>query len=190
MGIVPFPQPPQNSISEQPPTPLYELRCENEEKIMMFASHADQENIVHGHQQAAAAKSLNRSFGAKTPGNSRAPKTPFKIPLNDENAPLRAAGKSAIKTLGGKENGGTIRKKGGKAELSAFVTPAGKPKPHTSDNGQWKLTCLSRTAKPSSAWLQDYQCQSSRLPNTRYSDCRPAIREDEPAEHSQPATSP
>lgn len=66
----------------------------------MFAARADQENAVHAHQQAAAAKPLNqgiKGLAAKTPGN-RAPKTPFKIPLNDENST------SASKT-NGKEKG-------------------------------------------------------------------------------------
>ncbi|KAE8442644.1 hypothetical protein EG329_003001 [Mollisiaceae sp. DMI_Dod_QoI] len=49
----------------------------------------DQENLVHGHQQVAASKPLNqttRGLQPKTPGN-KFPKTPLKIPLNDENAP-------------------------------------------------------------------------------------------------------
>jgi hypothetical protein len=72
----------------------------------------DQENRIRSFPGGAAGKSLNngalKPFGAKTPGN-KAPKTPFKVPLNDENAPLRAGvGKT------------------GKGKLNAFVTPAGK----------------------------------------------------------------
>src|ERR1700743_2843475 len=70
----------------------------------MFAAH-DQENLVHAHQTTAAAKSLaagNKGLGAKTP-NNKAPKTPFKVPLNDENA--YRAGKSVLRTVGkGNEN--------------------------------------------------------------------------------------
>jgi hypothetical protein len=84
----------------------------------MLAARADQENAVHAHQTAAAAKPLNqgiKGLTAKTPGN-RAPKTPFKIPLNDENATFQP-GKSVLKT-NGKEKGLTVKK-------DAFVTPAG-----------------------------------------------------------------
>ncbi|KAI1920744.1 hypothetical protein LOZ52_005403 [Ophidiomyces ophidiicola] len=54
----------------------------------------DQENLVHSHQTVAAAKPLNhdvRSLQPKTPGN-KVPKTPFRIPLNDENNPLTFGG--------------------------------------------------------------------------------------------------
>jgi hypothetical protein len=85
----------------------------------MLAARADQENTVHAHQTAAAAKPLNhgiKGLAAKTPGN-RAPKTPFKIPLNDENAAIQP-GKSVLKT-NGKEKALTVKK-------DAFVTPAGE----------------------------------------------------------------
>ncbi|KAF2671322.1 hypothetical protein BT63DRAFT_477824 [Microthyrium microscopicum] len=84
----------------------------------MFAIQADQENFIHGQQTAAASKPLNqtvRGLTAKTPGN-KAPKTPFKVPLNDENA-KNGPGKSGLKTIGGKAKA-TFDK-------SAFVTPAG-----------------------------------------------------------------
>ncbi|KAH8804563.1 hypothetical protein F5884DRAFT_418131 [Xylogone sp. PMI_703] len=83
----------------------------------------DQENLVHGQQTAAAAKPLNqgvRGLQPKTPGN-RYPKTPLKVPLNDENAPAGFGGKSVLKTKGkGAEN--LII--GGK-DKNAFVTPLG-----------------------------------------------------------------
>ena len=79
----------------------------------MFAVR-DQENLVHGQQAAAASKPLNqgvRQLQPKTPGN-KVPKTPFKIPLNDENANNGfGAGK------------GTLKMKG--AGSNAFVTPMG-----------------------------------------------------------------
>ncbi|KAE8349133.1 hypothetical protein BDV28DRAFT_141888 [Aspergillus coremiiformis] len=74
----------------------------------------DQENIVHTHQTVAASKPLNQ-LQPKTPG-PRAPKTPFKVPLNNENDPL-AFGKKTVK--------GTV-KQNGNTKLSvkdAFVTP-------------------------------------------------------------------
>jgi hypothetical protein len=76
----------------------------------MLAARIDQENTLKGF---------------KTPGNHKAPKTPFKVPLNDENAPFRA-GKSVLKT-NGKDNHGslTLGKKGITLDKSAFVTPAG-----------------------------------------------------------------
>ena len=71
----------------------------------------DQENLVHGHQAAAASKPLNRQLPPKTPGK-QVPKTPFKIPLNDENAQGPLGGKGTLKTKGDGKN--------------AFVTPMGR----------------------------------------------------------------
>ena len=90
----------------------------------------DQENLVHGHQQAAASKPLNqgtRQLAPKTPGN-KAPKTPFKLPLlNDENRPgTLGAGKSGFKDNGkGNENAVTGARKGGLGDKDAFKTPMG-----------------------------------------------------------------
>ncbi|RDW74122.1 hypothetical protein BP5796_07564 [Coleophoma crateriformis] len=75
----------------------------------------DQENLVHGHQQVATSKPLNqsvRTLQPKTPGN-RYPKTPLKIPIHDENAPVGLGGKSV---LGAKGKG---------LDKNAFVTPLG-----------------------------------------------------------------
>ncbi|KAH6866725.1 hypothetical protein BKA58DRAFT_364330 [Alternaria rosae] len=85
----------------------------------------DQENAVRHLHAGAAGKSLNaglKGFNAKTPGN-KAPKTPFKIPLNDENA-VGKAGKSVLQTKG-KGNELFTTNKGGKIDQNAFVTPAG-----------------------------------------------------------------
>ncbi|KAI9795884.1 MAG: hypothetical protein M1833_006611 [Piccolia ochrophora] len=87
----------------------------------------DQENLVHNHRTTAASKPLNqvsRNGPPKTPA-PRAPKTPFKIPLNDENAAgAFGAGKSALKTTTkGKDNVLTGKKKGVGLDKSAFVTP-------------------------------------------------------------------
>ncbi|KAH6663667.1 hypothetical protein B0J14DRAFT_255248 [Halenospora varia] len=83
----------------------------------------DQENLVHGHQAAAASKPLNqgiRTLQPKTPGN-KYPKTPLKIPLNDENAPTIFGGKSEKGK--GLENMGTVGKKVAAFDKNAFVTP-------------------------------------------------------------------
>jgi hypothetical protein len=81
----------------------------------------DQENLVHAHQTTAAGKPLNqglRQLQPKTPG-TRAPKTPFKVPLNDEND-LLAFGKKTAKATGGR-NENTL-----KPAKDAFITPMGK----------------------------------------------------------------
>ena len=83
-----------------------------------LAAH-DQENAVRSLQVGPGGKPLNaapKSFGSKTPAN-KAPKTPFKLQLNDENNFTR----------GGKQDGKgglfMTTQKGGNA--SAFITPAG-----------------------------------------------------------------
>ncbi|CAG8957077.1 hypothetical protein HYFRA_00009278 [Hymenoscyphus fraxineus] len=84
----------------------------------------DQENLVHGHQTAAASKPLNqstRSLQPKTPGN-KYPKTPLRVPLNDENAPGIFGGKS-VKGKG-LENMMNTGKKGATLDKNSFVTPA------------------------------------------------------------------
>ncbi|KAM0309127.1 hypothetical protein ACHAO8_009326 [Botrytis cinerea] len=88
----------------------------------MFAAR-DQENLIHGHQQVAASKPLNqgtRSLQPKTPGN-KFPKTPLKVPLNDENAPGGFAGKGSVLGTKGKGLGG----KDATFDKNAFVTPVG-----------------------------------------------------------------
>ena len=90
----------------------------------------DQENLAHGYQAAAAAKPLNqgtRQLQPKTPGN-KAPKTPFKVPLNDENGIFgNGAGmKTAFKVNGkGNENLMTVGKTEAFGDKNAFVTPLG-----------------------------------------------------------------
>ena len=87
----------------------------------------DQENLVHAHQATAAAKPLNqgiKQLAPKTPAN-RVPKTPFKIPLNDENGGF-AGGKTGLKSNNkGNENTVLGGKKGGLGDKNAFITPLG-----------------------------------------------------------------
>lgn len=86
----------------------------------MFATRNHNENAIYEQQTAAAAKPLNqglKGLAPKTPG-AKAPKTPFKISRNDENAAF-GPGKTGGKGKQGDE-------KTGKAERNAFVTPAGK----------------------------------------------------------------
>jgi hypothetical protein len=101
--------------------------------MMDILAANDQENVVRNLQAGPAGKSLNaglKGFNAKTPGH-KAPKTPFKIPLNDENA-VHKAGKSVLKTNGkGNENLLKTVQKDGKLDASAFVTPAGMLSPHS-----------------------------------------------------------
>ena len=87
----------------------------------------DQENLVHGHQAAAASKPLNqgtRQLAPKTPG--KVPKTPFKLPLNDENnAGGFGVGKGGVKTDGKGNENMLLGPKGGLGDKNAFVTPMG-----------------------------------------------------------------
>ena len=89
----------------------------------------DQENLVHGHQAAAAAKPLNqgnRQLQPKTPGNKPS-KTPF-ISLNDENGTFgnSASMKTALRADGkGNENLITVTRTGGFGNKNNFVTPVG-----------------------------------------------------------------
>jgi hypothetical protein len=101
----------------------------------------DQENLAHAHQTVAAAKPLNqgiKQLRPKTPG-ARAPKTPFKVPLKDENDPL-AFGKQTIKTIGKQyENARPFVK-------DAFTTPMGMHKALKSagdffDLGETRTNC-------------------------------------------------
>ncbi|KAK0636292.1 hypothetical protein B0T17DRAFT_613049 [Bombardia bombarda] len=87
----------------------------------MLAAHRDQENRV-----VSQAGSSKPQLQARTPG-VRYPKTPLKVPLNDENMIRGFGGKSALRTKGNNENVTTIGKGGnglGKSGKSNFATPA------------------------------------------------------------------
>lgn len=105
---------------------------------IMFAAH-DQENLVSIHQTAANTKQQQnaRTLPPKTPGN-RYPKTPLKVPLNDENTTRGlGAGKSVL---------GTSKPK---LDRSQFVTPGGNssfPSDH-SHTTECLLTEISQLPK-------------------------------------------
>lgn len=89
----------------------------------------DQENLVHGRQAAAASKSLNQGvklLPPKTPG-TKGLKTPFKIPLNDENDSGVIGGEKKGWKVNARanENLPTAGKKKGLADMNAFATPLG-----------------------------------------------------------------
>ena len=82
---------------------------------------------MHGHQAAAASKPLNqgiKQLAPKTPGN-RPPKTPFKLPLNDENGGIGGFKTGLKANAKGNENLVSGAKKGGLGDKSAFITPLG-----------------------------------------------------------------
>lgn len=72
----------------------------------MFAAR-DQENLVSLHKTAASNKQLNQN-------GARYPKTPLKIPLNDENV---------VRGFGGGKN---VLADKTKVDRSQWVTPAGE----------------------------------------------------------------
>jgi len=89
----------------------------------MFVAR-DQENRIFAHQTGA----VNKQQGPqpKTPG-TRYPKTPLKVPLNDDNATRTLGGKSILggRTNGGNENIQTIGKGGQGGPKTNFKTPIG-----------------------------------------------------------------
>ncbi|RKU42081.1 hypothetical protein DL546_004896 [Coniochaeta pulveracea] len=94
----------------------------------MLALHHDQENRV-------------RTLQPKTPG-ARYPKTPLKVPLNDENAPHGLAGKSILRPKNNNENMMTV----GKAGKSSFVTPA-QPRTARAPLGNKTTNAKARTGQ-------------------------------------------
>lgn len=89
----------------------------------MLAAHHDQENLFT-HQAGASKQQLQ----AKTPA-ARFPKTPLKVPLNDENTNHGFGGKSVLRTKGNNENIATGGKGGngvGKPGKAVLRTPAGE----------------------------------------------------------------
>jgi hypothetical protein len=124
-----------------------------------LAAH-DQENAVRSLQVGPGGKPLNaaaKSFGSKTPAN-KAPKTPFKLPLNDENNFTRGGKQDAKGSLF------MTTQKGGKLDASAFVTPAGMRCLLTTIAAQ--LTdSTTRSSQPCSSRRKDNQRQGQGLPD-------------------------
>lgn len=156
----------------------------------MFAVQ-DQENLVHGHQTAAAAKPLNqgtKGYGAKTP-SIKAPRTPFKVPLNDENTTFQV-GKSILKTNGkGVENVFTKGKKGAEVDKSAFITPAGSSTDSTRLVDAKTDRLVNRPSQSSSTGHEDNQCEDQSFSDPRASDYRQQHRENA-AKESKSSTPP
>ncbi|KAK4142302.1 uncharacterized protein C8A04DRAFT_13327 [Dichotomopilus funicola] len=105
----------------------------------MLAAHHDQENL-YKHQAGASKQQLQ----AKTPG-ARFPKTPLKVPLNDENVNHGFNGKSVLRGKNNNENG--------KAGKMALVTPAGPrtgraPLGNKTTNAKARSTYQTPGAKP------------------------------------------
>ncbi|KAI0012837.1 hypothetical protein F4779DRAFT_535245 [Xylariaceae sp. FL0662B] len=94
----------------------------------------DQENLVFNRQNGAALKQqqqqgqVNRQLQPKTPG-ARYPKTPIKVPLNDENGTHAVGGGKSIMGGRSKGNENVMTTKGTKGtkglDKSNFVTPLG-----------------------------------------------------------------
>lgn len=88
-----------------------------------MAAHHDQENLF-AHQGGASKQQLQ----AKTPA-ARFPKTPLKVPLNDENVNHGFGGKSVLRTKGNNENVATVGKGGNgiaRSGKAVLMTPAGR----------------------------------------------------------------
>ena len=103
----------------------------------------DQENFIHARQTAAAAKPMNQGIRAlqpKTPRNKNAPKTPFKVPLNDENHPLTLGGKKTVKVHGNQKDNLMTQGKDGIGDNHTFITPLGMPSLCSSNYRQEMLT--------------------------------------------------
>lgn len=82
----------------------------------MLAAHREDQENRFSHLAGPSKQQL-----AKTPG-ARFPKTPLKVPLNDENANIGfGGGKSVLRTKANNENITTV----GKTGKLSVVTPAG-----------------------------------------------------------------
>ena len=129
----------------------------------------DQENLAHGHQTTAASKPLNQStrqLAPKTPGN-KAPKTPFKLPLNDENGPTGFGGGKTGLRLKDVANGDLLTggKKGVALDRNAFVTPMGTTRtPESIESSVAEY--LLRSSESCASGSEDDQCQSQSFSNS------------------------
>ena len=147
----------------------------------MFSTRNNQENAVYQQQQATAAKNHGvNNLAPKTPGY-KAPKTPLKVTLNDENVTF-GAGKTGGKGKDGLFGDG----KGGKVDPSAFVTPAGTHATfdNIADSKQANDQC--RTSQQSTSRKQNNKRKNQCFPNTsRTTRSRAAISEANQSSHAQ-----
>ena len=143
----------------------------------MFASRANKENAAYEQQTAAAAKPLNqgvKGLAPKTPGAKAPPKTPFKVPLNDENAAF--GGKTGGK--GGLFGDG----KTGKVDKSSFVTPAG-PKTRAPLGNKTTNAKAAHFQTPVAPQTQEKPSAKHTSPRLRRAKIKVHEAEPETAEH-------
>ncbi|KAH8898509.1 hypothetical protein GQ53DRAFT_742527 [Thozetella sp. PMI_491] len=154
----------------------------------MLAAHRDQENRVLAHQAAGASK---QQLQAKTPG-ARFPKTPLKIPLNDENVNKTLGGKSVLQTKNGagKSNMVTpLEPRTGRAPLGNKTTNA---KARTTQQGVKDIVRefeKTQTVKPTTAQKPRQmgpQIETAKL--AIHSDANPLGCEEEDIEYAPPQT--
>ncbi|KAL4997222.1 hypothetical protein BDV10DRAFT_170110 [Aspergillus recurvatus] len=143
----------------------------------------DQENLVHTHQTVAASKPLNqgtRQLQPKTPGN-RAPKTPFKVALKDENDPL-AFGKKTVKTIGKQNENARPSVK------DAFVTPMGDTR-HRAPLGMKTTNAKAKGLQTPAAAVGTIKPERTiRKGSTqRIKKFSPFVEQPQPEVHLQPA---
>ncbi|PYH93491.1 hypothetical protein BO71DRAFT_441712 [Aspergillus ellipticus CBS 707.79] len=142
----------------------------------------DQENLVHNHQTVAASKPLNqgaRHLHPKTPG-ARVPKTPFKVPLNDENDPL-AFGKKTVKAAGKQKESINLSVK------DAFVTPSVDPR-HRAPLGMKTTNAKARglqTPAPPGGTVKPEKT-IRRGSTQRVKKFSPFVEQSQPQVHTQP----
>lgn len=127
----------------------------------MFATR-DQENLVHGHQQLAAAKPLNHGI------NRLAPKTP--------NNGLKSSygGLMTGKIRGGDDENVVFGgKKGGNVEKHAFQTPMGLLLIRCEPDGQFACIGASANHNGSATRACAARCEDHQRARSGVSDPRP-----------------
>ncbi|KAK3325436.1 hypothetical protein B0H66DRAFT_599598 [Apodospora peruviana] len=110
----------------------------------MLAPHREDQENRFSHQTGPSKQQLH----SKTPG-ARYPKTPLKVPLNDENANRGFGGKSALRTKGNNENITTVGKGTiglGKTNRANIVTPA-EPRTARAPLGNKTTNAKARTGQ-------------------------------------------
>ncbi|KAI8633104.1 hypothetical protein F5Y19DRAFT_288726 [Xylariaceae sp. FL1651] len=130
----------------------------------------DQENLAFSHQHGATLKQqqgqANRQLGPKTPG-ARYPKSPIKVPLNDENGAHAIGG--AKNVLGGmargNENAMTSKAVKG-VDKSSFVTPMGPRARAVLGNKTTNAKAKGLQSVNVKSVVQDIEKSQTKLQNT------------------------